>query len=339
MESLKKLSSPTATVLRNGTAVVSVATSEVAVGDIVELRTGQVVPADLRLFSTFDLQIDESLLTGESLAVLKGTEVLPKDRGEFPSIGECSNLAFAGTVVTNGQGCGIVYATGMKTEMSKMAKTLGGSRVASKDKRNHTVAKKLLGLYNLSPLQLKYASKFMAEYRLAKLAYFLLITALILVIIVFAISRFKITSNVALYAIALALAIIPESLTAVVAMAMAKGVTHMARHNAIVRSLDSMEALGGIGDICCDKTGTLTTGKMTVRKVWNGKDVWSQGEIAEGMGDLIRCASLCNNAVVNWEGNDWSAHGEAIEVLPFRVANDRSLCSFLLQSRGFSSRP
>lgn len=318
MDSLKKLSSPTATVLRNST-VASIATADVAVGDIVELRIGQVVPADLRLFSTFDLQIDESLLTGESLAVLKGTEVLPKDRGESPSIGECSNLAFAGTVVTNGYGRGIVYTTGMKTEMSKMGKTLGGSRTSSTSRTKTSFAKKLLGLYNLSPLQLKYPSGSwcLTNRRLAKLAYFLLITALILVIIVFAISRFKITSDVALYAIALALAIIPESLTAVVAMTMAKGVTHMARRNAIVRSLDSMEALGGIGDICCDKTGTLTTGKMIVRKVWNGKNVWNcQGEITADVGNLIRCASLCNNAVVNWERGNWTAHGEAIEVFP-----------------------
>jgi len=162
MDSLKKLSSPTATVLRNRTndaKVVSIATSYVTVGDIVELHMGQVVPADLRLFWTFDLQIDESLLTGESLAVLKGIEVLPTDRGESPSIGECSNIAFAGTVVTNGRGRGIVYAAGMKTEMSKMAKTLSGNRVSSSStsrKRALAVTKKVPGLYNLSPLQLKY---------------------------------------------------------------------------------------------------------------------------------------------------------------------------------------
>ena len=129
----------------------------------------------------------------------------------------------------------------------------------------------------------------------------------------------------ALYAIALALAIIPESLTAVVAMTMAKGVTHMARRNAIVRSLDSMEALGGIDDICCDKTGTLTTGKMIVRKVWNGKGVWNceedlsldDADTERKFGDLIRSASLCNNAVVSQDRDTWHAHGEAIEVCPF----------------------
>ena len=162
MESLKKLSSPTATVLRNRTtdvSVVSIATSDVTVGDVVELQIGQVVPADLRLFWTFDLQIDESLLTGESLAVLKGTEVLLKDRGQSASIGECSNIAFAGTVVSNGRGRGIVYATGMNTEMSKMGKALSGNRASSHgSSRNRAwaVAKKALGLYDLSPLQLKY---------------------------------------------------------------------------------------------------------------------------------------------------------------------------------------
>jgi P-type Na+/K+ transporter len=168
--------------------------------------------------------------------------------------------------------------------------------------------------------------------RLNKLAYYLFIIALILVIIVFAISRFQISSDVALYAIALALAIIPESLTAVVAITMAKGVTHMARRNAIVRSLDAMEALGGIADICSDKTGTLTTGNMAVRKIWNGKGTWNceGGDLSPGavsiehvegdernLMDLIRCASLCNDAAVIMKRGTWVVHGEAIEVISF----------------------
>ena len=145
----------------------------------------------------------------------------------------------------------------------------------------------------------------------------------------------------ALYAIALALAIIPESLTAVIAMTMAKGVTHMARHNAIVRSLDSMEALGGISDICCDKTGTLTTGKMVVRKVWNGNSTWicdADGRLdpQPKFEELIRCASLCNNAVGNWDRGTWTAQGEAIEVHSLEMwGNGRLRCKYLLRGRGF----
>src|SRR5271169_6373732 len=107
MESLRKLSSPTATVIRRHygrSTIVSVPTSDITIGDIVELRTGQVVPADLRLFYTSNLEIDESLLTGESLAVLKATDILtPSDGDEDPPLGDCFNLAYSGTVVTKGR--------------------------------------------------------------------------------------------------------------------------------------------------------------------------------------------------------------------------------------------
>jgi len=151
----------------------------------------------------------------------------------------------------------------------------------------------------------------------------------ILVLIVFAISRFKISTNVVLYAISLALAIIPESLMAVVTIVMAKGVAHMARRNAIVRSLDAIESLGGIADICSDKTGTLTTGNMVVRKIWNGQGFWncSAGDLSlngctlmliDGDGgdyaDLVRCGSLCNAATVTKRRDQWHASGEATEV-------------------------
>ena len=341
MDSLRKLSSPTATVIRNGpngTKVASIPMSEVTVGDIVKLRAGQVVPADIRLFQIFNLQIDESLLTGKSLAALKGTEVLSRDEGDDTAIGDCFNVAYSGTVVTKGRGRGIVYATAMNTEMGKIAKTLGENQAGKPSSKNSSlctrvpvVAMKVLGLYNTSPLQKKYVSLCMqTNGRLAKLAHSLFIIAVFLVIIVFAISRFKISTDLALYAIALALAIIPESLGAVVTITMAKGVTHMARRNAIVRRMDAIEALGGIADICCDKTGTLTTGNMVVRRIWNGKGTWdcTEGDLSLGnfsmkcvegdegdVTELLRCASLCNDAIVTKKRDKWQAYGEATEVL------------------------
>jgi P-type Na+/K+ transporter len=335
MESLRKLSSPTATVIRRHdgiSAVISIPTSNITIGDIVELRTGQVVPADLRLFSASNLEIDESLLTGESLAVLKATEVLTPAEGDDAPLGDCFNLAYSGTVVTKGRGQGIAYATGMESEIGKIAKALGPNAVnkttqstkLSLSKRFVIGIKKLLGLYNVSPLQLK----------LTKLAHFLFVTAVLLVIVVFATARFRISADVALYAISLALAIIPESLIAVVTITMAKGVTHMARRNAIVRRLDAIEALGGVTDICSDKTGTLTMGKMVVRKVWNGRGTWdceggdlSLGELSltnfnVNSGDingLIRCAALCNSAFVSKKLRKWEAHGEPTEVCFFRA--------------------
>src|SRR5205814_9848811 len=167
MESLRKLSSPTAIVVRrhNGhSTVVSIPTSDITIGDIVELRTGQVVPADLRLFHTSNLEIDESLLTGESLAVLKATDILTPADGDDAPLGDCYNLAYSGTVVTKGRAKGIVYATGMNSEIGKIAEALGGDKRVKKSstptKKSRTtrlmiIIKKVLGLYNTSPLQTK----------------------------------------------------------------------------------------------------------------------------------------------------------------------------------------
>jgi len=150
------------------------------------------------------------------------------------------------------------------------------------------------------------------------------------VIILFAISKFKMTTAVALYAISLAVAIIPESLIAVVTTCLAKGVARLAKHKIIVLRLDAIEAMGGIHDICSDKTGTITMGNMAVRKVSNGKCVWEcrggeptlgelsleciQGENAEDVVEIIRCAALCNDAVVTRKCDKWHSIGEATEV-------------------------
>jgi P-type Na+/K+ transporter len=166
MESLRRLCSPVAKVIRqksSGRQSVSIPTSNVTVGDIVELRTGQVVPADLRLFSTTNLQIDESLLTGESLTALKGTEILSRDSTDDVPIGDCFNIAYSGTIVTKGDGRGIVYATGMNTEIGKIGRILEKNHTKRTTERRSSfrsrlliLTKKVLGLYNTSPLQKKY---------------------------------------------------------------------------------------------------------------------------------------------------------------------------------------
>jgi P-type Na+/K+ transporter len=173
MDSLKKLSSPTATVLRhsvNGSTATlsSIPTSDIAVGDIVELRAGQVVPADLRLYQVSNLEIDEAILTGESLPVIKAPDVLNYFGCEEIPIGDSINLAYSGTIVTKGRGRGIVYATGMRSEMGKVAEMLSGN----KPKHGHSQTKQiipfhrralrqcrsLLGLENRTPLQVKFLS-------------------------------------------------------------------------------------------------------------------------------------------------------------------------------------
>jgi P-type Na+/K+ transporter len=166
LDSLRRLCSPVANVIRqksSGRQSVSIPTSSVTVGDIVELRTGQVVPADLRLFSSLNLQIDESLLTGESLTALKGTESLSRDSIDDVPIRDCFNIAYSGTIVTKGEGRGIVYATGMNTEIGQIGRTLDKNLSKRTSKKRSSfrsrfliLARKVFGLYNISPLQKKY---------------------------------------------------------------------------------------------------------------------------------------------------------------------------------------
>jgi Ca2+-transporting ATPase len=165
LDSLRKHSSPNATVIRNKAGEarsMSIPTSAVTLGDIVVLEAGQVVPADMRLFSSSNLQIDESILTGESITAIKVTEPISRDEGEYTSIGDCFNIAYSGTVVSKGEGLGIVYAMGMNTEIGKIAQTLKDdqSLLPNTPLRQQAlvILKKVLGVYNTSPLQRTYIS-------------------------------------------------------------------------------------------------------------------------------------------------------------------------------------
>jgi len=163
LDSLRKYSSPITTVLRTKagfSTVHTIPTSQVVIGDIVLLEAGQVVPADLRLFDTSNLQIDESILTGESITAIKVTETISRDEETYTSIGDCFNCAFSGTVVEKGRGRGIVYAIGMNTEIGKIAETLREEETISPrptfPQRVIVFSRKVLGLHNTSPLQKTY---------------------------------------------------------------------------------------------------------------------------------------------------------------------------------------
>lgn len=163
LDSLRKYSSPITTVLRTKagfSTVHTIPTSQVVIGDIVLLEAGQVVPADLRLFDTSNLQIDESILTGESITAIKVTETIARDEETYTSIGDCFNCAFSGTVVEKGRGRGIVYAIGMNTEIGKIAETLREEETISPrptfPQRVIVFSRKVLGLHNTSPLQKTY---------------------------------------------------------------------------------------------------------------------------------------------------------------------------------------
>ncbi|CAE6446329.1 unnamed protein product [Rhizoctonia solani] len=339
MDSLKSLSSPTANVIRNGGGAESVPSIELVPGDIVVVRTGDVVPADLILILAQNVEIDEALLTGESLPVAKKVEALPDPS---LSLGDRTNMAFSSTTVAKGRARGIVVSTGMRTQIGRIAEALGDQKSkpdASKGTGARARSKMMtwLGLRKGTPLQIKLNK--------ASFAYILLFLAAICVIIVFAAAKFKINDQVVLYAIALGIGVIPESLIAVLTVTMSIGAKRMAERNVVVRRLDALEALGGVTDICSDKTGTLTMGRMVVKRLWLATgityEVESTGAALEPAGRVIpenqslaeskideksdgispalmtftHAASLCNNASVHQASDGaWKGEGDATEI-------------------------
>lgn len=262
INSLQQLSAPVCRVIRDA-KLTSIKAEKLVKGDIVQLAVGDVVPADLRLFEGINTSIDEALLTGESVPVSKKPNTV-LENPEIP-IGDRCNMAYSGTTVAQGRGKGIVVATGMTTEVGKIAKLLrekGNNSptsgfVARAWARLRTSLINILGLVG-TPLQVK----------LSKFALLLFALAILLVIIVFSVALFDLEGEVLIYGISVGVAVIPESLIAVLTITMAVGTKAMAKGNVIVRKLQSLEAVGGVTNICSDKTGTLTQGKMLVRQVW-----------------------------------------------------------------------
>ncbi|KAK5996873.1 Sodium/potassium exporting P-type ATPase cta3 [Cladobotryum mycophilum] len=282
MDALRALSSPSAMVLRDGKTQV-ISNPEVVPGDIVLLKMGDTVPADLRLFEAMNLACEEGQLTGESIPVEKMTEnnITAHDSEtaatseEEIGIGDRVNMAYATTVVQKGRGRGIVTATGMNTEVGKIAASTSKKQrkagrsmnwrkygkkqpVVGLSKRVYDGIGKFLGLTVGTPLQRK----------LSALAYVLFGCAIVLAMIVFGVNHFDLRHEVIIYATSLGIAIIPESLVAVLTITMVVAVTVMRKANVVVRDLSALEALGGVTNICSDKTGTLTEGAMIVRQAW-----------------------------------------------------------------------
>lgn len=244
IEALQKMATPTARVRRDN-AIMEVPSTELVVGDLVLLEAGDVVPADLRLSTAKNLQIEEAALTGESVPVNKNQDVLT---GDVP-LAERKNMAFSSTNVTYGRGEGVVVATGMQTQVGQIAKML--NRTDSTD----------------TPL----------KQNLNHLGKVLTILVLAVCVLVFAIGVFlnpqhqpmnKLVMNMFLTAVSLAVAAIPEGLPAIVTIILALGTQRMAKHNAIVRKLPAVETLGATDVIASDKTGTLTQNRMTVEQLY-----------------------------------------------------------------------
>ncbi len=238
LNSLKALSSPSAKVLRNGTKE-EVPSREIVVGDILYLDPGDLVSADGRMLENYSLQINESSLTGESLSSLKDIEPIIEDD---VSIGDKKNMVFSGSFVTYGRGVIVVTNTGMKTEIGKIANLLESA-----------IEKK-------TPLQAS----------LDKFGKYLALIIIVIAVLIFTVDLVRGNDVVDsfMFAVALAVAAIPEALSSIVTIVLAFGTQKMAKENAIVRKLHAVESLGGISVICSDKTGTLTQNKMTVQHVY-----------------------------------------------------------------------
>lgn len=303
LDSLKKMASPTAKVLRSG-QIEEIETFEIVRGDIVILEEGDIIPADLRLIESVGLEINESILTGESVPVQKDHEVVIENK---VSIGDRLNMAFMGTTITTGSGHGVVVATGAHTQIGKIAQTLA------------TPYEKP------TPLQRN----------LTTLGKYIVAAAVIVAIVIFLIGAVQGRDlNEQLFTvISLAVAVIPEGLIAVVTVTMALGVQRMARRNAIVRSLPAVETLGAVNVICSDKTGTLTEGRMVATDLWVGDKLYTVSgvgirpegsvyvddkpvhELNHDLKTALLISALCNDAVLQQdEQGTWEGVGDTTEI-------------------------
>ena len=233
MAALKKIATTYCRVIREGKEI-SITSPDVVPGDVVILETGMLVPADMRLFESHSLRIEESALTGESMAVDKITKPLTESRLE---LADRVNMAFKGTKVTNGRGRGIVTETGMNTEIGRIAELLQQQK-------------------SQTPLQVR-----MEDFG-KKLSYLILVICVLLFVI--GLLRGEDTFDMLLVSISLAVAAIPEALPALITIALAQGAKRLVKKNALVRKLPAVETLGSVTFICTDKTGTLTKNSMKV---------------------------------------------------------------------------
>lgn len=276
LEALKKLSSPTATVRRNG-ALIEIKAEDLVPGDIVILEEGRSVPADLRLIESFSVKSDESSLTGESLPIEKDANVV---LSEEAGVGDRINEVYMSTPIVYGRGEGVVIATGMNTEIGKIASMLASGEDES------------------TPLQKN----------LAKISKFLGYLTVGIVVLMLAVSMIwdAVKGSLAdswsqniLDAVGLAVAAIPEGLTAVVTIVLALGMQKMIKVNTIVRRLASVETLGAVSVICSDKTGTLTQNKMTVVMAYQDERLLEANDFNnENVGFLAKGLCLDSNASI-----------------------------------------
>lgn len=290
LNSLKAMAAPHAKVLREG-QVVQIPSREVVVGDILILEAGDYISADGRILESHSLQINESSLTGESLAIEKMANSIYQ---EEVALGDKKNMVFSGSFVTNGRGQAIVTSIGMDTEIGKIANLLDNA----KEKK--------------TPLQLS----------LDQFGKRLAIGIIIICLIIFALDiiRGRELVDSFMFAVSLAVAAIPEALSSIVTIVLAFGTQKMAKENAIVRKLHAVESLGSISVICSDKTGTLTQNKMTAQQVYINNETLKYNQLQpshELEKKFLHMMLLCNDSVIR----DGKEMGDPTEVALVSLGN------------------
>ncbi len=302
IEALRKMAAPTASTLRDGEEA-EIPAGELVPGDVIFLHAGDKIPADVRLIEAVNLQIEEAALTGESVPTEKNASRMEK---EDLALGDRRNMAYAGTVVTYGRGRAMVVATGMDTEFGKIAQMLQTVETSR------------------TPLQenLDKVGRTLAFATLAVVA----------VIVGFGLVRGQPFIEMLIFGIALAVAVVPEALPAVVTISLAIGVQRMVKRHALMRRMTAVETLGSTSIICSDKTGTLTKDEMTVRKIFSGGlmiEVSGAGYGPHGKFSvdgaevsppvplklLLQAGALASDAIIihNEEENRWHVKGDPTE--------------------------
>ncbi len=271
LNSLKEMAAPIAKVFRDG-QVMEIPSRDVIVGDLLMLEAGDFISADGRVIESYSLQINESSLTGESLAIDKTANVIYEPD---IALGDKRNMVFSGSFVTNGRGKVVVTSIGMDTEIGKIASLLDNA----KEKK--------------TPLQVS----------LDQFGKRLAIGIIIICLIIFGLDiiRGRELVDSFMFAVSLAVAAIPEALSSIVTIVLALGTQNMAKENAIIRKLHAVESLGSVSIICSDKTGTLTQNKMTVQKVFIGEQILSHEQLQPDNPHhkkLLDLAMLCNDSVI-----------------------------------------
>ena len=290
MEALKGMLASQARILRDG-KLIDIPSTDIVPGDVVALEAGNIIPADVRFFETHQIKVDESTLTGESQNVEKTLEELPER--EYV-LGDRVNMGFKGTFISNGRALAFVVATGMNTELGRIAKMI-------QTEESETPLQKRLDAFGKK----------------------LSVAILIICIVIFTIGLLRGESilNMFILSISLAVAAIPEAMPALVTITLALGAKKLAKNNALIRKLPAVETLGSVTYICSDKTGTLTVNKMTVQEVFETATTDSLTVFNEGQNILLSAMALNNNVSKDKMGN-WLGDSTEVALVEYAYNKD-----------------